>query len=248
MAAAIALMCKAPRPGYAKTRLARAIGAEAAAQLAASFIEDSATRAASLAATVGGVAIAFHTPADAGADIAPLLPAGMALAPQCQGDLGQRMAGIAADLFAAGHGPVLITGTDLPTLPEALLHEALLALRDGRAAVGLVPVLDGGYCAIALSAPAPALFQDIAWGTDGVMAATVEAAARLGIALHRTASWYDVDEPADLDTLRRELAGTLPPGCAAARGWPAHATRRALAAQDISRPMMTRMLDKTRGD
>ena len=40
MSAAIGIICKAPRPGASKTRLAAAIGAEAACELSACFLRD----------------------------------------------------------------------------------------------------------------------------------------------------------------------------------------------------------------
>ena len=224
-AAAIVLMCKAPRPGFAKTRLAGAIGDDAAARLAAAFIRDSAARAAALAAACDAQAVALHAPDDAGEEIASLLPPRFVCMPQGPGDVGERMARGFSTLFAAGHGPVLITGSDVPTMPVALLREAFLSVRDGHADAAIVPVRDGGYCAIALARPAPALFLGIAWSTPDVMAATAAAAERAGLRLHRTAGWYDVDEVADLATLRAELGGEQPAGCAIMAGDPAPATR-----------------------
>lgn len=232
MAIAIALMCKAPRPGFAKSRLAAAIGAAGAARLAEAFLRDSAARAAALADAVAGVAVALHAPAEAAAEIAPLLPPGFTLAPQSDGDVGERMARGFASLFARGHGPVLLTGSDLPTLPPALLAEALEAVR-GDCDVAFVPVRDGGYGAVALARPAPMLFAGIAWSTPGVMAATEAAAAGAGLRLHRTASWYDVDEAEDLATLRAAFAGVPPEGCAAMAGDAAPWTRIALAGVSI---------------
>jgi len=232
VAIAIALMCKAPRPGFAKSRLARAIGARGAARLAEAFMRDGAARAAALARAFAGGAFALHAPADAAEEIAPLLPPGFALAPQSEGDVGERMAQGFASLFAGGHGPVLLTGSDLPTLPQALLAEALEAVRGGCDAA-FVPVRDGGYGAVALVRPAPRLFAGIAWSTPGVMAATQAAAASAGIRLHCTAPWYDVDEAEDLRTLRAELAGVPPEGCAAMAGDAAPWTRIALAAVSI---------------
>ena len=61
-----------------------------------------------------------------------------------------------------------------------------------------VPALDGGYALVALRRPAPALFEDIAWSTDTVMARTRERAAAAGLSLAELAPVADIDEPADL--------------------------------------------------
>lgn len=190
---AIGMLCKAPRPGFAKTRLAAVLGDARAAELAAAFLRDSAALAASL-----GPATAFFAPDDARAEIAPLLPAGMALAPQPAGDLGARI--IAA--FAALGTPALVMGTDSPDLPPSLLHEAWDALATHDAA--FIPALDGGYCAVALRAPAPVLFAAIPWSSAETLPATLRAGA--GLRIHLTAPWHDVDEAADLDRIRTDHA------------------------------------------
>jgi len=205
------------------------LGEAAAARLAAAFLADSAARVARLAEGLGGTVLALHAPDDAGVEVAPLLPPGFAaLLPQGSGDLGARMERGLAALLARG-SPALLTGTDLPTMPSALLREAIGAVADGGADVALVPVLDGGYGAIALARHAPRLFRGIAWSTAGVMAATERAALASGLHLHATAPWYDVDSLEDLARLRAELGGTPPAGCAPLPGEPAPATRRALA-------------------
>lgn len=182
---AIGMLCKAPRPGFAKTRLATVVGDARAAQLAAAFLRDCAALAASL-----GPATAFYAPVDARAEIAPLLPAGMALAPQPPGDLGARI--IAA--FATLGTPALVMGADSPDLPPALLREAWDSLGTHDAA--FIPALDGGYCAVALRAPAPALFTAIPWSSAATLPATLRAGH--GLRIHLTAPWHDVDEAADL--------------------------------------------------
>lgn len=224
MSVAIALMAKLPCPGAVKTRLAAVIGPLEAAALALAFLQDSAARVARLAAAFEAEPVALHAPPGAGAAMAARLPPGFLCLAQSGGDVGERMARGSDALFARGHGPVLLTGSDVPTLPEALLREALEAVRGGSDAA-LVPVRDGGYCAVALAKPAPVLFAGVAWSTASVMAETASAASRAGLRLHVTAPWYDVDEYADLETLRAEFAGRAPPGCAPVPGDPAPATR-----------------------
>ena len=187
----VGLMCKAPRPGYAKTRLAATLGDLRAAEYAAGFLADSARLAKGL-----GQATAFFAPADAAAEIMPLLPPGMAMAPQVEGDLGQRMLAAFATLFSQG-GPALLMGTDSPDLPPALLEEALSAMASHDAA--FIPAHDGGYCAVALRAPAPALFRGIPWSSAETLSATLAAAG--GLRVHLTAPWHDIDEVADLQKL-----------------------------------------------
>ncbi|MFN3449526.1 MAG: TIGR04282 family arsenosugar biosynthesis glycosyltransferase [Roseococcus sp.] len=220
------LMCKAPRPGLCKTRLAAALGAEAATGLARAFLQDSAALLRAVADGLHAPCIAFHTPADAGPELAALLP-GWVLRPQPEGDLGARMGAALDRLFALGAEGAVLTGADAPTLPRALLDLLGSALARG-ADAALIPARDGGYCALAAPRPIPALLAGMPWSTPAVLDATRSAAEAAGLRLAVLAPWHDVDAAEDLDLLRLTLRGLAPPGLSPLPPWPAHATRRAL--------------------
>lgn len=222
----IGFMCKPPAPGVSKTRLAAVVGAERAAELARAFLLDSAAIARQLATREHAALVAFHTPDDADAAMAALLP-GWRLAPQGEGDLGARMARAVELLFAQGAGRALLMGADAPTLPPALLELLLAALRDG-ADAAVIPALDGGYCAIAFARPLPALLERIAWSTPTVLAETRARAGTLGLPLDELQAWHDVDEVSDLDLLRLTLEGARPPGGSPLPSFRASATREAM--------------------
>src|SRR4029078_13731160 len=61
--AAIGIMCKAPRPGAAKTRLAKVIGAVAASELSACFLRDVAAAIEAVPETVGRKGYAVYATA-----------------------------------------------------------------------------------------------------------------------------------------------------------------------------------------
>lgn len=192
---AIGIMAKAPLPGLAKTRLAAAFGATAAAQLATAMLLDTAT----LVRCFSIPAYLIVTPAEHCASVSSLvdLPA----LPQGEGDLGQRMAAAFAALFALGHAPVVLIGADTPHLPPAHLREILdLASSEPDTAV-IGPAEDGGYWAIALARPAPALFSGIPWSSADVLEATRRAATRAGVALREGPLCYDIDTSDDLARL-----------------------------------------------
>lgn len=193
-------MAKAPRPGLAKTRLIPALGAEGAAALARAFLIDSAALARTAAEAAGGEAYVVATPDDTRDTLAALT--GLPALPQGEGDLGARMTAAFATLFARGHAPVLLLGADTPTLPPGHIATAL-ALAATAPTFG--PTGDGGYWTVALPAPAPALFEAIAWGGPTVLAETRDAALRARIAIALAPPWDDVDEPRDLAVLRGHL-------------------------------------------
>ncbi|WP_207017987.1 TIGR04282 family arsenosugar biosynthesis glycosyltransferase [Roseococcus suduntuyensis] len=221
-------MCKAPRPGVSKTRLAAVVGAARAAQLARAFLLDSADILRFLAPRYAATLTAFHTPADAEQEIAALLP-GWALTPQPGGDLGARMGAAFDALFQPGIGCALLTGTDAPTLPPALLELLPAAVAAG-ADAALIPALDGGYCAIAMARPLPALLDGMPWSAPGLLDATRARAAAEGLRLDVLQPWHDVDGAEDLDLLRLSLAAAQPPGCSPLPPYRANHSRVALEA------------------
>src|SRR5690242_6231512 len=122
--AAIGNMCKAPRPGRAKTRLAAIIGAEAAAALSASFLRDVAAAIASVPIEVGYVGYGVYAPAGAESELAQVLPPSFRLLLQVDANFGNVLHGAARDLLAAGHDCALLINGDSPTLPARLMADA----------------------------------------------------------------------------------------------------------------------------
>lgn len=121
--------------------------------------------------------------------------------------LGTRMAHAFEDVFRLGVASVALLGSDLPDLPARLLREALSHARANRDALVLGPAADGGYYLIAMSQPHPELFDRIDWGTDRVLAQTLDAARTAGIPVRLLDRWADVDRPDDVSRLLKGPAG-----------------------------------------
>jgi rSAM/selenodomain-associated transferase 1 len=191
---AVAVLAKAPLPGFAKTRLIPALGAEGAALLQARLVERAVANA--CAAVIGPVTL-WATPDENH----PLFQAigahfGVALARQGDGDLGTRM--LAA--MAAANTPALVIGTDCPALTCEHLRAAADILRGADAVV--IPTEDGGYALIGMRVPARALFSDMQWSAPGVMEETRRRLSALGLTWQEPVTLWDVDLPEDLERLR----------------------------------------------
>jgi len=188
-------MARHPEPGRVKTRLAAVLGDDRACALHRAFVLDLADRLASLPYEVTWA----YTPAEA--PFPALLPHARCV-PQVGGDLGARMAHAVAAAFAEDSRPVLMIGADVPHVPAASLAEAaeMAATR-----VVLGPAEDGGYYLIGLARPIPELFADVPWGSGAVLEATRERVRDLGLAMHLLPPMFDIDEPRDVDRLRRLL-------------------------------------------
>ena len=109
-----------------------------------------------------------------------LLPSGFELAPQCDGDFGERLLQGTADLLDAGHAGAILVNSDSPTLPLSILRAAVDALKQGDNVV-LSPAFDGGYTLIGLSKLHRRLFEDIPWSTDAVYRLTLDRAREIGL-------------------------------------------------------------------
>jgi uncharacterized protein len=196
--AQVVVMAKYPSPGSVKTRLAAQIGASTACRLYAAFVGDLAERLAG-----AGLPVTWAVwPPDA--PFAALVSGQRCIA-QVGRDLGERMEAAMQACRDATPLPVITVGADAPHLDPARLTEAAEALT-GDADVVLGPATDGGYYLIGLRAPCPALFRDIAWGSSGVLDATLARARAAGLRVLLLAPTFDVDDADGLAALRALLA------------------------------------------
>ncbi len=200
-------------PGRVKTRLAEVIGEPAAAKLYRAFVE-------TLLARLTGLAernVVYFSPPTAQAELAAILPAGWQLAPQAEGDLGQRMQCYFDEAFSAGVQRAVLIGSDTPDLPLAYVRQSFEALRE--VAVVLGPSEDGGYYLVGGSQQVPPIFDDITWSTADVWPQTVQRLAQANLhepeGYRTTPVWHDVDDVAQLKQLHTRLGDQ--PACGDAR-------------------------------
>ena len=105
-------MCKAPQPGAAKTRLAKAIGAVAASELSACFLRDVAAAIEAVPETLGRKGYAVYAPAGTEQVLRELFPEKFGLLLKAGEDLGDALFSATRDLLLAGHDCVLLVNGD----------------------------------------------------------------------------------------------------------------------------------------
>jgi rSAM/selenodomain-associated transferase 1 len=198
------MFAKRPVAGQVKTRLAAAVSPEWAAQVAEAFLRDAVCRLGHLA---DRRFLAF-APDDSETYFSAVAGDRFALVPQGDGDLGQRMARFFERVLARD-GPVVLLGTDSPTLPLAFVEQAFAALE--RADVVLGPATDGGYYLLG-SRRLPPIFDGIAWSGSRVLEDTVARLRERNWRLALLPPWYDVDTPDDWQVLRGHVAAMLRAG------------------------------------
>jgi rSAM/selenodomain-associated transferase 1 len=196
MSRTLVVFVKLPRPGAVKTRLAAAIGPEAAAELQRALTEHV------LEATTPRAGeyerLVFFDPPEALPEMRAWLP-GVRLLAQSGGDLGARMSDAIGRAFARGASVVAIVGTDAPGLSRETVVGALAALDGADVAIG--PTEDGGYYLLALREPRPELFAGIAWSTPLVADETRARAAAAQLVVREIGPLRDVDTVEDLRAL-----------------------------------------------
>lgn len=198
----LVVFVKEPRPGVAKTRLARDIGRIEAARW---FRHQSAALLRRLARDRRWRTVLAVTP-DAEGLRSRVWPAGsvtgLPRAGQGTGDLGRRMTRFLRHEPGTGipPGPVAVVGADLPDLRPQHIATAFRLL--GRHDVVLGPATDGGYWLIGLRGSRrmpPDLLDGVRWSTRHALADTV---ARLdgvaGLSIGYADILRDVDTAADL--------------------------------------------------
>ena len=223
---ALAVMTKAPRAGRVKTRLTPPLTPDEAAALNICFLRDTSAAIARTAAERPARGVAVFTPAADYGVYANILPEDFDLVPQRGDGFGERLVCATDDLLRLGFASVCLINSDSPTVPQSAFSQAVDFLNRREDSVVLGPSDDGGYYLIGLKKLHRALFEGIAWSTDRVLAQTVERARELELPVHLLPTWYDVDDRATLERLRRELSHSNGGGPA---GFPAPATRQFLA-------------------
>lgn len=217
----IAVFAKAPRPGYAKTRLIPRLGAAGAATLHAALVRHTLATVCAQPACETSLWCAPDTSDPFFAACAH--DHAVRLHDQADGDLGARMHAALAALTADGR-PAVVIGTDSPALDTARLAQAGAVLASGADAV-FVPAEDGGYALVGLRRADARLFAGMRWSVSTVMADTRARLRALGWQWHELEPVWDVDTPADIDRLLADpaldaaIAAALTPA-GSDRGWP----------------------------
>jgi hypothetical protein len=181
------VIAKQPVPGRVKTRLVPPFTYEQAAALAEAALADT-------------LHMMLMTPARRRLIVldgkpGAWLPSGFDIVPQCGGTLDERL----AEAFAAVHGPALLIGMDTPQITSDLLTV------DWQAADAVFgPAADGGFWALGLRVPDPALLRGVPMSTrstGGIQRARLITA---GLRVVDLPLLRDVDTAADAVAVARQ--------------------------------------------
>jgi uncharacterized protein len=174
------VIAKQPVPGRVKTRLVPPCTDEQAAALAEAALAD--TLHSVLAVPAARRVLVLE--GEPGA----WLPPGFDILPQCGGPLDERLAGA----FSAVRGPALLIGMDTPQVTPALLT---VDWHGADAVFG--PAEDGGFWALGLRRPDPALLRGVPMSRPHTGAIQRARLAAAGLRVTDLPQLRDVDTAAD---------------------------------------------------
>ncbi|GHE75154.1 DUF2064 domain-containing protein [Streptomyces vinaceus] len=192
-AGTLVVVAKAPVPGRVKTRLTPHFTPQQAAALARAALQDTLD---AVLATPAGRRVLYL-------DGAPgrWLPEGVEVVPQCAGGLDVRLAAA----FTLYEGPALLIGMDTPQVTPALLAQGLdFAGTDS----WFGPALDGGFWALGLAEPDPALLLGVPMSVPHTGAVQRQRLTASGLAVRDLPALCDVDTPDDASLVAGSAPGT----------------------------------------
>lgn len=198
MSTMLYVAAKAPRIGFAKTRLGNSIGHAAATALYAAFLRDLGARFARAPFPVGW----YVTPPDAWRDLDPLVGNGRQpqVIAQGDGDWTERQRRLFHGAAARGEERVVLVASDSPHLMVEVVADALEQLNQHDVVFG--PVTDGGYYLIGMRGWHD-IFGGVAMSTNAVLQDLINRADQMGLSVALVASTFDIDEVSDLPQLQQ---------------------------------------------
>src|SRR5260370_3324474 len=195
----LVIMAKAPRLGSVKTRLAESLSLQAVTELYRCLLNDTIA----LGEALDHVEIAIMCPASDVEDLSRGVAKTVRIVPQTGQGLAAGLTSVFAHFEAAGRRRIIAFNSDRPHLPASVLETAFDVRQARHLVVG--PTNDGGYYLVGARASHPGLFTGDGMGTANALEGLLTRARALGLSVHLTDPFSDIDVVADLSQLADEL-------------------------------------------
>lgn len=192
-------MLKLPIAGKVKTRLARDIGTIQATFFYRHTLHILLRRVAYSRTWKTILAVSPDTEADT-----PTLPLNLLRCTQGKGNLGERLERIFNTL---GPKPVIIIGSDIPSISHSDIAKAFHSLKGKKAIIG--PSYDGGYWLIGLRGQKRTgkLFQSVPWSSKTTLHGTLKNLSEFGVTIFKPLQ--DIDTKSDYESLKHLIGRNI---------------------------------------
>ena len=197
---AIILFARDPVAGKVKTRLAPLLSEDLILELYIRFLDDSIEKICKVGDADRFIGV---TPSDSSGYFSRMnAERAVTIFMQEGADLGERMLSAFQARFDEGYEHVVIIGSDSPSLPVTYIEKALNSDKD----LTIGPSTDGGYYLIGMhQKPVDVFSGGMDWGSEKVLAQTLERVQKRDFSLELLPLWYDVDRADDLKFLKIHL-------------------------------------------
>lgn len=192
---------KYPEAGKVKTRLAKSIGNEKAANIYKTLAEHTFDEVRKLNKVNRFLLFADENNRR---KISNWVGIGFNFYSQSNGDLGNKMKDAFSKVFTRGANKTIIIGSDLPGISKRLISKAFKELDKNDIIIG--PSLDGGYYLLGMNKFYPELFDGISWSTEFVLEQTIVIAISLNLKIAQLKKLNDIDTIDDLNEWQREYS------------------------------------------
>lgn len=194
-------MAKVPLAGNVKTRLLPVLSPDDCAAFAGNLLADAVEKAAD---QQNKLIISYAPEGRTGYFDDLSERHDLILIPQKGTDLGEKMFNAFDFAFSLRLDSAVMIGTDSPTFPAAYFGRSHAFLENGADAV-LGKTLDGGFYLIGLRVLKRGIFEKVDWSSAETFDQTATNIKNLGLKLALIPEWFDVDRPADLERLKKDL-------------------------------------------
>ena len=195
----VVIMAKAPRPGSVKTRLAQSLSLQSVTELYRCLLSDTIA----LAQSLDQVEVVIMCPVPDVEELSRAVGSTVPIVAQTGQGLAAGLTSVFAHFTTRGHQRVIAFNSDSPHLPASVLVAAFDSLESDDLIVG--PTYDGGYYLVGARASYPGLFTSDGMGTGSALETLLRRAGALGLSVHLTDPFYDIDVAADLSQLADDL-------------------------------------------
>jgi rSAM/selenodomain-associated transferase 1 len=195
----LVIMAKAPRPGSVKTRLAQSLSLQSVTELYRCLLSDTIA----LAQSLDQVEVVIMCPVPDVEELSRAVGSTVPIVAQTGQGLAAGLTSVFAHFTTRGHQRVIAFNSDSPHLPASVLVAAFDSLESDDLIVG--PTYDGGYYLVGARASYPGLFTSDGMGTGSALETLLRRAGALGLSVHLTDPFYDIDVAADLSQLADDL-------------------------------------------
>lgn len=201
---ALLVFIRYPEAGKVKSRLARGIGEQKAAEVYEKLLRRTLGIASDFQSKYRDVRVfLYYTPEDSPDKVKAKFRGPWEFCCQEGQHLGMRMENALRSAFSSGAGRAVLIGSDIADICVTDLAEAFETVQPKSAVLG--PAADGGFYLIGLAQPCSAPFAFEQWGTGEIYSRTLTELLASGFHVHPGHERKDIDQPEDLRLLDRSF-------------------------------------------